>query len=634
MNTTMFQTPGDTLYAMVAADGCTSNLVMIILEVSAASAPEPTCEFASIDSLSISWLGTAGAYELSYTINGKPSGGPMMTSGATFAVGSLGQGDTLEFTITALFGNPCGSLSTMITCITDVCPPQTVSLPGLASVYCRNEPFVVVTPDPPGGVLAGEGLSGDTLNPNQVNGGSTIISYSWSDLATGCVYDITAAVQIADPVGTPSITCVSDDINSIAFDWNGIATAFGYTFSINQGSMSSPLSTSDVTLLVDHLNEGDEVTLMLWSIGMPPCGNSDTISLTCVTKQCPQATVAIQDPGNLCSGDDAIQLDAMIIGFPGSPEVNWSGNGIIDPSGVFDPMVAGPGSAMILAEFNDGECKYLDSIEIRVIQQPVAAFGVSGTLCLDSALHVNFTGMAFGTAQFDWDFDGGTLVSGSLPTDFSVMWTEPGDHAISLEVAWQGCVSGLFKVPVQIDLPLSAPEVFCIEEDFYSVVVGWGPVSGATSYTVISSIGVGSITGNTYIVRSLPDNSPVNVTVTANTSSACGPTSASIECMTLDYIPPVTFVPNIFSPNNDGINDVFYIQSNAQVTEVKSFRIYDRWGAVVFEDLNFLTNDPQHGWDGSYGGRELDPAVFVYAIVVETIDDRQLILKGDVALIR
>jgi gliding motility-associated-like protein len=115
---------------------------------------------------------------------------------------------------------------------------------------------------------------------------------------------------------------------------------------------------------------------------------------------------------------------------------------------------------------------------------------------------------------------------------------------------------------------------------------------------------------------------------------ACGPTSASIECMTLDYIPPVTFVPNIFSPNNDGINDVFYIQSNAQVTEVKSFRIYDRWGAVVFEDLNFLTNDPQHGWDGSYGGRELDPAVFVYAIVVETIDDRQLILKGDVALIR
>jgi gliding motility-associated-like protein len=104
--------------------------------------------------------------------------------------------------------------------------------------------------------------------------------------------------------------------------------------------------------------------------------------------------------------------------------------------------------------------------------------------------------------------------------------------------------------------------------------------------------------------------------------------------MTLDYIPPVTFVPNIFSPNNDGINDVFYIQSNAQVTEVKSFRIYDRWGAVVFEDLNFLTNDPQHGWDGSYGGRELDPAVFVYAIVVETIADRQLILKGDVALIR
>jgi gliding motility-associated-like protein len=96
----------------------------------------------------------------------------------------------------------------------------------------------------------------------------------------------------------------------------------------------------------------------------------------------------------------------------------------------------------------------------------------------------------------------------------------------------------------------------------------------------------------------------------------------------------VTFVPNIFSPNQDGVNDIFYVQSNEQITRVKSFRIFDRWGAVVFEEIDFLTNDPQHGWDGTYGGKELDPAVFVYAIIAETADGQQLVVKGDVALIR
>jgi gliding motility-associated-like protein len=448
------------------------------------------------------------------------------------------------------------------------------------------------------------------------------------------VYDITAAVQIADPVGTPSITCVSDDINSIAFDWNGIATAFGYTFSINQGSMSSPLSTSDVTLLVDHLNEGDEVTLMLWSIGMPPCGNSDTISLTCVTKQCPQAVVTVTDPGPLCSGDVPIQLEYTVSGLPGNPSILWSGTGITSPSGLFDPATVQPGMHTITVTLSDGGCVYTASVDLTVSVQPVAAFAVIGTPCLDSALHVTFTGSAFLNASYNWDLAGGELVSGTLPLDFTIRWTVPGTYVLNLDIEWQSCISDAYSQAVQIDAPLEEPEIICIEEEYYSITIGWEPVVGASSYSVTSSLGVGSVLGNTYRVRSLPDNTPVVISVTANTNSACGPTSASIECMTLDYIPPVTFVPNIFSPNNDGINDVFYIQSNAQVTEVKSFRIYDRWGAVVFEDLNFLTNDPQHGWDGSYGGRELDPAVFVYAIVVETIDDRQLILKGDVALIR
>jgi gliding motility-associated-like protein len=94
-----------------------------------------------------------------------------------------------------------------------------------------------------------------------------------------------------------------------------------------------------------------------------------------------------------------------------------------------------------------------------------------------------------------------------------------------------------------------------------------------------------------------------------------------------------SFVPNIFSPNGDGINDIFYLQSNSEVTEVSVFRVFDRWGDVVFEDFNFLPNDPVHGWDGSSDGEGLNPGVFVCWIKLQTTQG-ELIVVGDVTLVR
>jgi gliding motility-associated-like protein len=94
------------------------------------------------------------------------------------------------------------------------------------------------------------------------------------------------------------------------------------------------------------------------------------------------------------------------------------------------------------------------------------------------------------------------------------------------------------------------------------------------------------------------------------------------------------YIPNAFSPNNDGHNDVFMIFSGNDVTRIHYLRIFDRWGEKVFEARDFRPNDPSRGWDGRHRGRFMNPAVFVYVAEVEFIDGSVKLYKGDVTLMR
>ena len=94
------------------------------------------------------------------------------------------------------------------------------------------------------------------------------------------------------------------------------------------------------------------------------------------------------------------------------------------------------------------------------------------------------------------------------------------------------------------------------------------------------------------------------------------------------------FIPNAFSPNDDGANDVFMIFSDQSVKQINSFLIFDRWGERVFADTDFQPNDPRHGWDGRFRNEPLNPAVFVYYAEIEFVDGVTILYKGDVTLLR
>jgi gliding motility-associated-like protein len=93
------------------------------------------------------------------------------------------------------------------------------------------------------------------------------------------------------------------------------------------------------------------------------------------------------------------------------------------------------------------------------------------------------------------------------------------------------------------------------------------------------------------------------------------------------------FIPNTFSPNGDGTNDVFYPRGTG-VFKIKSLRIYTRWGELIVEKTNFDANNPSYGWDGTNKGMQLNPDVFIYTLEVVCDNGSVLIHRGNIALIK
>jgi gliding motility-associated-like protein len=95
------------------------------------------------------------------------------------------------------------------------------------------------------------------------------------------------------------------------------------------------------------------------------------------------------------------------------------------------------------------------------------------------------------------------------------------------------------------------------------------------------------------------------------------------------------WLPNAFSPNGDGINDYFTVFGKTpNVQMVEDFKIFDRWGGLLFERKNFLPNLEQNGWDGTLNGRLVSSGLYIYVATIRFADAQVLKYSGDVFLAR
>lgn len=144
----------------------------------------------------------------------------------------------------------------------------------------------------------------------------------------------------------------------------------------------------------------------------------------------------------------------------------------------------------------------------------------------------------------------------------------------------------------------------------------WKPPTGITCDTCLSTF-AHPVTSTTY-------------TLYVADSSGCIVSDSRL--VKVEKVP--LFVPNVFAPDTDHDNAYFTLYAGRGVEEIDLLQIYDRWGALVFENQHFAPSIPRTGWDGRTRGKLAAAAVYTYLIQVRLLDGSMELLKGDVTVVR
>ncbi|RYU91397.1 gliding motility-associated C-terminal domain-containing protein [Mucilaginibacter terrigena] len=202
--------------------------------------------------------------------------------------------------------------------------------------------------------------------------------------------------------------------------------------------------------------------------------------------------------------------------------------------------------------------------------------------------------------------------------------------------AASGCAS-LTRTPVTVTIlgPLPAPVVSVSNTTSSSVTFSYTAVAGAVAYQVsldngstFSSPSSGAA-GLFHTVMGLNPNQSVTIIVRAvgNVDCQLGTNSTAVIGIAANPFGDGIFVPNAFTPNADGNNDILYVYGNT--IQKLTFSVYDQWGEQQFRSTNLSS-----GWDGTYKGHAQPVGVYVYYVEATLISGQVVKKKGTVTLIR
>ncbi|MBX2923665.1 MAG: PKD domain-containing protein [Chitinophagaceae bacterium] len=272
-------------------------------------------------------------------------------------------------------------------------------------------------------------------------------------------------------------------------------------------------------------------------------------------------------------------------------------------------------------------CSLSFSDTVRVPRTPQPLINADDLTCINRT--VSFDGTLVYPPDtaivWSWNFGDGRT---SAEQNNTIVYERPGEYTIALTAAnflnCRGTTQHPFTVaplPVITTAPATMPVGGQVQLPVtYS--------SGIATYSWTPAEGLSCTDCPNPVARPQFDQT-YTVTVTdSNTCMSSAEITVRVLCTEENY-----FVPNTFSPNGDGMNDVFYPRGRG-LARVQTMRIYNRWGQQVFERKNFMANDASKGWNGRLGTQNLPPDVYVY-IVEFVCDNAQIVpMKGNVTLIR
>ncbi|RYY37619.1 MAG: gliding motility-associated C-terminal domain-containing protein, partial [Sphingobacteriaceae bacterium] len=251
-------------------------------------------------------------------------------------------------------------------------------------------------------------------------------------------------------------------------------------------------------------------------------------------------------------------------------------------------------------------------------------------ICPGSTATLSVTAQAGVTVNWYDAQTGGTLVATGNTFTTGVLNTGATYYAEAVADG-SGCLSTTRTVAVvSILQPLEAPVVTAGDATNTTVAFNWNNVSGAVSYEVSTDNGqtftnVGTVT--TYTIANLVPNTEVSLIVRAVGNADCQLSENSNKATATSVANGVIFVPNAFTPNGDGNNDVLYVYSSS--IQSLTFYVYDQWGELIFR-----SNNQANGWDGTYKGNRMPVGVYVYYMEATMTDGQKINKKGSITLLR
>lgn len=270
-------------------------------------------------------------------------------------------------------------------------------------------------------------------------------------------------------------------------------------------------------------------------------------------------------------------------------------------------------------------CNAPDSIEIplRIATNVKAQFQTPASGC--APYNAVFENISAGGQEFFWDFGDGETSTEISPAH---LYSIPGNYTIKLKAVDSGTCNIIDTTNITIavsDKPTAAFNYTPNPPQENTPVNFTNSSIGATHYTWDFGDGETlSTTSQAAISYIYNESGTFNTCLAAINNFGCQDTICQ---PIVARISPLIDVPNAFTPNGDGINDKIFVRGFA--ISKMTFRIYNRWGQMVFE-----TFDKSQGWDGRFKGTIQPKEVYHYILSVEYSDKTKYEKKGDITLLR
>lgn len=320
-----------------------------------------------------------------------------------------------------------------------------------------------------------------------------------------------------------------------------------------------------------------------------------------------------------CFGESDGSIEALVTGGFGNYSYSWS-NGATTAvngnliAGTYDLQVTDENNCLIAGQ---AMVTQPDSLGLGLV-------GVVDNICFgesEGSITVEAVG---GSPPYEYSVDGFTFQTdptlGNLPA---------GNYEVTVLDA-EGCtatVDATVTEPIELIVDAGGDRLIILGFDtliravsnYFPVTYAWTPMDSLNCLN--------------------PDCSLVQVDPTSTTTYQVLVTNENGCTATDEVIIRVIkdrpyFVPNVFSPNNDGTNDGFTIFGGPGLELIEKLQVFSRWGELVFETNNILPNNESAGWDGKFNGEPVNPGVFVYLAQLRFVDEEILEVKGDVTVIR